>query len=92
MPTQIDTSSLLLALIVLGVIILIFIYITRAIFSIPDLLNMQKAQTHILLEIAKQNGVKEDVLDSIYDSFKFDARNQGQSEIDMSNELETKPQ
>ncbi|MDI9257273.1 hypothetical protein [Flavobacterium sedimenticola] len=55
--SQRDTNDYLL---MFGVIIFLFIlgvFITRAIFSIPRFLKYQKAQTFLLLRIAKNNGL-----------------------------------
>ena len=45
---------------------IIGIFITRAIFSIPAFLKIQKAKLQILTEIALKQGVKADVLKGIY--------------------------
>lgn len=52
---------------VLGYIMAFFIavFITRAIFSIPKFLKMQKAQTQLLIELAKKTGCDRERIDSI---------------------------
>jgi len=45
---------------------LVAIFITRAIFSVPKFLKLQKAQLQVLTEIAVQQGVKAEVLRKIY--------------------------
>ena len=51
-----------------GVAFLIGIFITRAIFSIPKFLKLQAAQLEVLVEVAKQQGVKAEVLLTIHTS------------------------
>ncbi len=53
--------------IVLSVIV---IFITRAIFSIPQFLKMQKAQVKLLSEIAIKNGVEPDKISGIINEMK----------------------
>jgi hypothetical protein len=46
--------------------VIIGIFLTRAIFSIPKFLRLSEAKFQVLVEIAKQQGVSEDVLNSIH--------------------------
>ena len=61
---------------IIGYIIVFFIavFITRAIFSIPKFLKLQEAQLQIITELAKQQGVKSEVIKSIYDNCGVPAR------------------
>lgn len=57
-----------------GVAFLIGTFITRAIFSIPKFLRLQKAQLQVLTEIALKQGVKTEVLRSIHAFQEVDLR------------------
>lgn len=54
--------------------ILIAIFLTRAIFSIPTFLKLQKAQLQVLTEIAIQQGVQAEVLRTIHVYNELEAR------------------
>ena len=61
-----EQSNLNLLCLVGGIIgVIIFIVITRAIFSIPIFLRQQKAIIKLLSEIAIKNGVDADTIDGI---------------------------
>ncbi|SDS82233.1 hypothetical protein SAMN05216490_1884 [Mucilaginibacter mallensis] len=57
------------------------IFITRAVFSIPKFLKLQAAQLEVLVEIAKQQGVKPEVLFMIHSSNDLRTRAQTNEEI-----------
>jgi hypothetical protein len=56
-----------ITLIIIGSIIvfLLAVWITRAIFGIPTIVKNTKAQTTILIAIAKKNGVTNEEINSI---------------------------
>lgn len=54
--------------------ILIAIFVTRAIFSIPTFLKIQKAKLQVLTEIAIQQGVNAEVLRTIHVHNELTAR------------------
>ena len=56
-----------LNLLVIIVVFILSILITRAIFSIPKILRYNKAQTLLLIKIARQQGVSERELEIIID-------------------------
>ena len=56
-----------LNLLVIIVVFILSIIVTRAIFSIPKILRYNKAQTLLLIKIARQQGVTEQELDTIID-------------------------
>ena len=57
-----------------AVAFLIAVFITRAIFSIPTFLKLQKAQLQVLTEIAIKQGVKSEVLRTIHSYNELEAR------------------
>ena len=74
--------GLLVAYLILCVILfLIAVVITRAIFSIPTFLRIQRAKLQVLTEIALQQGVKADTLRSILAQNEVKARLQTAQEM-----------
>jgi hypothetical protein len=73
-----------------GITFLVGIFITRAIFSIPKFLKLQQAQLQVLTEIAKQQGVKADVLHIIHYDLGLSARPKTNEEIRAQLEQEKK--
>ncbi len=65
---------------------LIAVFVTRAIFSIPKFLKLQKAQLQVLTEIAIQQGVKAEVLRTIHVANEVEARGNTNEELRASAE------
>jgi hypothetical protein len=61
-----DINTFFEYLIGYAVVFLICVFITRAIFSIPKFLDLQRAQVHLLSDIALKNGVDPEVVKKIY--------------------------
>jgi len=67
-----------------GIAFLIAVFVTRAIFSIPKFLKIQKAQLQVLAEIALQQGVNAEVLRTIREHHQLDARERTNEEIRLA--------
>lgn len=59
-----ENPSLFIIAIVLAIIL---IFVTRAIFSIPTILKYYKANTLLLVKIARQHGVNQEEIDEALD-------------------------
>lgn len=60
-----DAPSFIVIISISAVILLISIVITRAVFSISRFLKYQKAQTMLLLKIARRQGVAEADIENV---------------------------
>jgi hypothetical protein len=65
-------TSLMLYISLYGIGLLIAIFLARAIFSIPTIVNQLKLQTQLLTEIAKSNGVTVEQKNQSSDSISDD--------------------
>ena len=64
-------TAILIYLVVSFVIFLIAVYIVRAIFDLPRIVRLQKAQVRLLEEIAKAQGVEGGKVSSIISEIKI---------------------
>ncbi|MDP9078645.1 MAG: hypothetical protein M3O71_14535 [Bacteroidota bacterium] len=69
---------------------LIGVFTTRAIFSIPTFLRIQRAKLQVLTEIALQQGVKADIIRSIFLQNGVGAREKTTQEIKDEKATENK--
>lgn len=74
---------IIVTIIVYVIAFIIAVFVTRAIFSIPKFLRLQEAQLQIITELAKQQGVKNEVIQSIHDNCGVPLR------VETNNETKT---
>jgi hypothetical protein len=64
-------DALVLSVIAYPILIILGVFITRLIFSIPAFLRLQKAQVKLLSEIAVKSGVEPDKISGILNESKI---------------------
>lgn len=61
-------QDFIVAIVLYAIAFIVAIFVTRAIFSIPKFLKLQQAQLQIMTELARQQGVNNEIIKSIHDN------------------------